>query len=56
MDIIANRKRPIRPDDVVHESVSCREQALRRFEANNPSRGLSVVNDSGEILPASFNQ
>jgi uncharacterized protein (DUF2235 family) len=56
MDVIPNRKRAIRPDDTVHDSVSRRDKVARRFEANNPPKGLSVVNDDGEILGTGFNE
>ncbi len=56
MDIIPNKKRTILHTDVVHESVSRREWAARRFEANNPPKGLKVMNDKGEILPKAFEE
>ncbi len=54
MDIIANKKRVIRHSDLVHETVERRETVARGFAANNPPRGLKVVNDDGEILPQGF--
>lgn len=56
MDIIPNKKRTIQHTDVVHDSVSRREWAARRFEANNPPKGLKVVNDKGEILSKGFDE
>ena len=50
LDIIANRYRTISWTDVVHESVSFRDKA------NNPSRGLKVVNDDGQVLSRRFGQ
>ncbi|MEM7208278.1 MAG: DUF2235 domain-containing protein [Pseudomonadota bacterium] len=56
MDILANRKRNIQHSDVVHESVTRREWAARRFPANNPPLGLKVTNDKGEILEQRFGE
>ena len=47
MDIKENKKRTIKPYDQVHDSVVWREFA-DDFPANNPPRGLKVVNDAGE--------
>ena len=54
MDIVASKKRTIRHSDFVHDTVSRRVSAARRFPANNPPVGLAVVNDQGQILPNGF--
>ena len=56
MDLIPNKKRTILYTDVVHDSVSRRVWVARRFEANNPPKGLRIVNDKGEILPNGFEE
>ncbi len=56
MDIVANKKRTILHADLVHESVSRRDWAARRFEANNPPKGMRIINDNGEILPIGFEE
>lgn len=50
LDVIKNRYRTISWTDVVHESVT------HRADANNPPRGLKVVNDDGRILEKGFGQ
>lgn len=50
LDIIENRHRTVLWTDVVHESVT------HRAEANNPPRGLKVVNDHGQTLGGGFGQ
>ena len=54
MDLIPNQKRTIRRSDLVHESVSYRENLTHWFEGNNPPKGLQVVNDSDVILQNGF--
>ena len=56
MDIIANKKRNILHSDLVHDSVTRRDWAARRFPANNPPIGMRVTNDQGEILPKGFEE
>ena len=56
MDIVPNKKRTIQHADVVHDSVSRRDWVARRFEANNPPKGLKVVNDKGEIRAQGFEE
>jgi hypothetical protein len=56
MDIFANKKRVILHSDLVHESVSRREMAARRFPANNPPISMQVVNDQGNLLPKGFEE
>lgn len=53
MDLIANPKRTICRNDVVHESVKAIEKA-GRFSANNPPVGLRVVGDDGELKEKGF--
>jgi len=55
MDRRANKKRTIRISDQVHDSVARIEQA-GRFEANNPPKGLSVVDDDGNVLSDGFEE
>jgi len=55
MDLIANRKRAIKPHDVVHHSVTSRSGG-GEWSYNNPPKGLRVVNDEGEILPKGFGE
>jgi len=50
LDIIENKYRTIMWTDIVHDSVT------RRDGANNPPRGLKVVNDDGRILEKGFGQ
>jgi uncharacterized protein (DUF2235 family) len=50
LDIIPNRHRTISWIDVVHDSVT------PRADANNPPRGLKVVNDEGRVLEKGFGQ
>lgn len=50
LDVIENRYRTIVWTDVVHESVTY------RANANNPPRGLKVVNDEGQVLQKGFGQ
>lgn len=49
-DIIENKYRTIMWTDIIHDSVT------RRDGANNPPRGLKVVNDEGQILEKGFGQ
>lgn len=56
MDILANKKRNILHTDLVHESVSRRDWAARRFEANNPPKSMKVINDNNEILLKGFEE
>ncbi|MDH5479537.1 MAG: DUF2235 domain-containing protein [Nitrosomonas sp.] len=56
MDKLANRKRTIQKDDIVHGSVSRRQWAAPNFEANNPPKGLKVTSDNGAILPKGFEE
>lgn len=53
MDRKANRKRTILVTDLVHETVD-RRRKCGKFEANNPPRGLAVVNDAGQLLGNGF--
>ncbi len=55
MDRRANKKRTIRGTDQVHDSVSRIDNA-GRFKPNNPPRGLTVVDDGGNVLPAGFEE
>jgi len=55
MDRSPNKKRTIRPTDLVHSSVSRVEQA-DRFPANNPPVGLAVTDDDGNNLPNGFEE
>ena len=55
MDRVPSKKRTIRENDLVHDSVTRRPQA-GKFDANNPPRGLRVVNDAGELLPNGFGE
>ena len=50
LDVIENKYRTVSWSDVVHESVS------HRSNANNPPRGLKVVNDDWGILEKGFGQ
>jgi hypothetical protein len=55
MDRRPNKKRTIRETDKVHESVKRTEKA-GRFAANNPPKGLAVVNDAGAVLANGFEE
>ncbi|MEM7429960.1 MAG: DUF2235 domain-containing protein [Pseudomonadota bacterium] len=55
MDRKANKKRTIRASDKVHDTVTRIDKA-GRFPANNPPRGLGVVDDVGNLLPAGFEE
>ena len=55
MDLIANRKRAIRPHDVVHHSVTARIGG-GQWPYNNPPKGLKVVGDDGAILAQGFGE
>lgn len=55
MDLIANRKRAIRPHDVIHHSVTARSGG-GQWPYNNPPKGLKVVGDDGEILAQGFGE
>lgn len=50
LDVIKNKYRTISWTDVAHESVSSRP------DANNPPRGLRVVNDDGQTVGRGFGQ
>ncbi len=50
IDLISNKYRTISWTDVVHESVSSRPNA------NNPPKGLKVVNDEGQVLNKGFGE
>ncbi|MFC1602943.1 T6SS phospholipase effector Tle1-like catalytic domain-containing protein [Pseudomonadota bacterium] len=54
MDLIPNKKRTIHRSDLVHETVTRREDITRWFEANNPPKGLQIVNDSDTVLQNKF--
>ena len=55
MDQVPFKKRTIQQFDSVHDSVSWREWAHEPFfKANNPPKGLRVVNDHGDVLPGGF--
>lgn len=56
MDIVPNKKRIINHNDMVHESVSRRDWAARRFKANNPPKGLKVMGDDGRLKTHGFEE
>jgi len=49
IDLVADECREVLVTDLVHDTVSARQKA-DRFDANNPPDGITVMNDSGEVL------